>query len=73
MLSVAHLLFQPVNIVEDEENWEAENFCLKMLCENEEVGDVKTLFLVINLMLTDDWTKCWLICVCVCVCVCLCV
>ena len=54
MLSVAHLLFQPVNIVEDEENWEAENFCLKMLCENEEVGDVKTLFLVINLMLTDD-------------------
>ncbi|KAK7485956.1 hypothetical protein BaRGS_00022822 [Batillaria attramentaria] len=26
----------PVNILEDEENWEAENFCLKVLCENEE-------------------------------------
>ncbi|XP_076445934.1 uncharacterized protein LOC143283637 [Babylonia areolata] len=27
---------EPVNILDDEENWEAENFCLKLLCENEE-------------------------------------
>ncbi|KAL8604081.1 hypothetical protein ACOMHN_024906 [Nucella lapillus] len=27
---------EPVNLLDDEENWEAENFCLKLLCENEE-------------------------------------
>ena len=37
-----NLPFQPVNIVDDAENWEAENFCLKMLCENEEVGYMET-------------------------------